>query len=70
MTRSSATANADTAARRIIAAARRGKPSMVTALEVHMDKLGTNQLRYVIAQLFIALADSYAAQGKAKDLDR
>lgn len=48
-------------ARAVIRDARRG-PQFASALEMHLQGLGTGQLKHVVGQLFLALAEAHAAQ--------
>lgn len=52
---------AHVAARAVVHEARRG-PAMVTSLEMHLQGLGSTQLKIVVAQLFLALAEAHAVQ--------
>ena len=56
--RPSASANADTAARRLIADARKS-PAYTTNVETHISSLGVTQLRSVVHQLWMALANAH-----------
>lgn len=49
------------AVKALVAAARRGH-EMVTIVESGLDSLGAVQLRAVVTDLFVALAEAYAAQ--------
>lgn len=52
---------ATSAARSLINDAKLG-PAMLTAMEQHVQGLGSRQLKVVVAQLFLALSEAHAAQ--------